>query len=753
MQRPDQPLDLHFPKAGLNLVSAFSRQPARPLACDSNHYARTCPVGVNVRAFDVRQGRVRGGSRPGLSRGSPAPGDQVNDTTWVVQEVTTFTTIGTSPYSDILADLQGYYALDENLLDTSGHGRHLTADAPPAVTYTTGKIEEALATGQGYIKPQGGVTNQAVSLSAWFFATSGTGAGGGTGFGRGTEVGAALRLVYRGNGANGGIAVRDRTGADVIAATFNLTFGTWNFAVMTYNFNTTVVKLFVNGTLVGSGTFTSAANWSALTYGINTAGADFTSPIDEVGVFSRPLSAAQVTLLYNSGSGVNPVSAMQLSQSGRIVRLVAVSQGVVKVANPGDTSWTSVTNNTGETPALNYSGLVYSSPNNQLLFFVDGINYVYYAPETNSLELWSGDVTAGTLPVDDEGNYARLICTWRGRTVLSGLLKEPQNIFMSRVSDPFDWDYAPASPSPAQAVALNLSSLGLIGDGVTALIPYTDDVLVVGCDHSIFLIRGDPQAGGQVDRVTDAIGMAWATGWCKGPDGTIYFISNRCGIYSMIPGSQPIRISQAIEPLLQAIDMGRNVFTMTWDDQAQGFHLFVTWADEPLATTHYFFESRTGAWWQTVFADTDHNPLCTTTFDGNEPGDRRVLIGCWDGYVRTLDPDAEDDDGTDIESEVWIGPLLTPVFDEMTLKEIQGVMGDDSGTVTCAVYVGSTAESALTSEGVFTTEFEAGRNTTDTPRASGHAIYLGLSSTEQWSMEAVRIVQVTRGKVSRREYK
>lgn len=443
-------------------------------------------------------------------------------------------------------------------------------------------------------------------------------------------------------------------------------------------------------------------------------------------------------------------ATLQTSQSGRVVSLLAVSEGVVKVANPGGTAWTAVTNNTGETPALNATGVMQSAQNNQKMYFVDGTNYVYYAPSTNSLELWSA--TAGTLPEDGSGNYARLICTWRGRTVLSGVLLDPQNWFMSRVSDPNDYDYAPNEASATQAVAGNNSELGLIGDVVTALIPYTDDLLVFGGDHTIHIMRGDPLAGGQIDLVSDAIGMAFGAAWCKDPYGNVYFFSNHCGIYSFVPGQQqPVRISQAIEPLVQDINTGSNVIKMIWNDRQQGLHVFVTPSSAPGATTHYFWEMRTNAWWTDVFSNTSHNPVACVAFDGNRPDDRHILIGSWDGYVRELDHTASDDDGTNISSSVLIGPILTAELDEMLLKDIQAVMAETSGAVTYSILAGDTPEVAIGSTARVTGTFTAGRNPTQPIRCADHALYIKITATTKWAMESVRTRFAGRGKVRRRK--
>jgi hypothetical protein len=747
--------DLHFPKAGLNVVSAFSAQPNRPVG-PAKEYARTAPVLVNARGYDPVQNRFRGGARSGLSKPSNLPRKQVNGVSFVVQDLSCFSTIGTDPQASLRALAVSEYKLDGNLFDSSGSARNLNPDRPPDPVYGAGIINQALTNGAGYIHPLPGIVDNAISVSGWFFTTTATGNGGGTGFGRGTETGEGFRLAYRSDSAHGDIVLRDRTGTNVIDPGLTLTLGQWVFACFTYDTTTHspgLATLYINGASVGTFSHTLTAGWSGLSFGINTVGADFTSPLDEVCVFSRALSAGEVATLHTQQAAGNTLfgTNVELNQSGRTVQVVAVSQGVVKVAQPGDTDWTVPTNNTGETPPVNFTGVMQSAANQQKLFIVDGINYVYYDPTTNSTELWQNHITAGQLPKDVDNNFARLICTWRGRTVLSGVLKNPNDIFMSAIANPFDFNYGPVSTTPTQATALSLSKIGLLGDSVTALIPYTDDTLIVGADHNIYLVRGDPMSGGQADLVSDAIGIAYGQAWCKDPYGTVYFLSNRCGLYSFIPGQLPQRISQPIEPLLQNLDMGKYIFRLVWNDQYQGFHLFVTFVDQPQANTNYFFEWRTQAWEQDKFANNNFNPLCCCVFDGNTPTDRRVLIGCWDGFVRQIDPTAKDDDGYPIQSEVLIGPLLTKDFDEIKLKDLQAVMGETSGQVQYSVLVGSTAEAALARQPVATGTWGASRSGTVPINFAGHAIYIRLTSSNPWAMEAIRARIASQGKVRRRE--
>lgn len=442
-------------------------------------------------------------------------------------------------------------------------------------------------------------------------------------------------------------------------------------------------------------------------------------------------------------------SPVQPSQSGRRVVLVAVSQGNVYYCDAGDTAWTTATNNTGNSPPLIATGLMQSAVNNQKLYFADGTNWAYFDPETNSVETWTA--SAGSLPEDADGNTPRLICNWRGRIVLSGIIGNPNQIFASKVSDPTDFDYAPAVPVPADSAwSSSTGPQGNTGDVIAGLIPYTDDQLIIGMDSSMAIFRGDPMAGGSLDAVTTTIGMAWGEAWCMDPTGTIYFFSNRTGVFQFTPGQLPQRMSMAVDSQLLAVNTGEYGVRMIWNDRYKTMHVFITLLTTAMATTHYTWESQANAWWQDVFTNTDHNPLCCLVFDGNDPQDRVALIGSWDGYVRSISSEATDDDGTAILSEVWIGPFLTKYSDAVLLKEVQAVMGADSEDVTYEIVVGDTAEEALEATSVASGVWSAGRNFTDNVRRAGYAAYVKLTSASDWAMESIRAVLDIRGAVRQR---
>lgn len=472
----------------------------------------------------------------------------------------------------------------------------------------------------------------------------------------------------------------------------------------------------------------------------------------------------------------------QPSSSGYVSTLTAVCQGYVFYANSGDTVWSLAANDTTGpvVPPLNATGVVNSSILNQCVFYADGKHWTVYSPQgatlnqqviaANSVATLTpgtqdllGNPITSILPADSAGNTPRLIATWRTRLVVAGLLLSPQAVFMSAQGDPTNWDYSPEFTSTSQAADfVETSPNGQVGDLITTLIPYTDDILVIGGQNSIYMLNGDPMNNGQLSLISTGIGMIYGNSWAKDGYGNIYFISNKVGIYTMVPGQQPVRISQQIEQLLLNFDTGQNTFTCLWNDRFQGLHVFITptaqvtsqavtspnVAAQPV--THFFYETRTGAWWMDEFANPYLNPLAGCELIGNTPSDRVPIIGSWDGFVRAIDPFAVTDDGTPIESQVLLGPILTQDTDAMRVDETQGILGETSGPVNYGILTGRTPEMALASSPVLTGTFQPGRNPTDYTRTQGHALYIDLTSNVSWSMEAIRFRIAGLGPVRRR---
>lgn len=454
----------------------------------------------------------------------------------------------------------------------------------------------------------------------------------------------------------------------------------------------------------------------------------------------------------------------------RTIKGVVVSNGTVKHWTVGAFTLATATNGSGAL-ASNDTPVIFSAEHTGHLYFADGANSKRYVASSNTVEAWSP--SAGSLPANG-GERCRLICTWRGRIVMSGLRGDEHNWFMSAQGDPRDWDYSPDVTVETQAVAGNNSDAGKVGDIINALVPLGDDVLLFGGDHTIWQLTGDPMAGGRIDLITDSVGMAWGRPFCRDGQGTLYFVGSRGGVYKFIPGTKQVeRISNPIDYqftiLAFAFDAATTIFRMAWDELNQGFYLFLT----PTAggsVTNYYFDARMGAWWPDSYSDTTHNPRTLLVLDGDDPEDRVILLGCQDSRVRAISQGSNTDDGDAISSYVVLGPIKDKNNEEVMLKEVQATMNMDTDgghdDVTWQLYAGHSAQEATlvqNTEFVVGTSAKAavasgtwtpGRNRSTHIRRSGHDLYLRIShsSTDKtWALERLMIKLATMGKVRQRQ--
>jgi len=358
--------------------------------------------------------------------------------------------------------------------------------------------------------------------------------------------------------------------------------------------------------------------------------------------------------------------------------------------------------------------------------------------------------TGGGLCNRLNGTKCTLMAVWGGRIVLSGLPTDPHNIFMSAVGDPFDWNYSPDIQTVQQAIAGNITQgYGKNPDIVTALIPYTDDILLIGGTHSIRKFLGNPAEGGVNVSVTEITGVAFGSAWCQSPEGIVYFFGSRGGVYRINPESGiPQRMtSTTIDERLSDIDLAANIVTLTWDDRAIAVRVYIS-PTNGSAGIHYVWDVRNEAWWPFSYADPLYNPRAIHLLAGNTPSERLILEYGQDGYIRMVDVDAESDDGTPIDSYVYLGP-----FSGMLLVELAAILREGSNNVNWSIVSASSAEKALDASPRQTGRFRAGQNQSHWPRAFLENGYLRLESTGSWALETlmatVEQVSDTMNRVSR----
>jgi hypothetical protein len=305
---------------------------------------------------------------------------------------------------------------------------------------------------------------------------------------------------------------------------------------------------------------------------------------------------------------------------------------------------------------------------------------------------------------------------------------------MSAVGDPFNFDYSPPVQTVQQAVAGSITTgYGKNPDIVTAIIPYTDDVLLIGGTRSIRKFLGNPAEGGINVSVTEITGVAYGAAWCQSPEGIIYFFGSRGGVYRMDPESGvPNRLtSMTIDERLADIDLDANVVSLLWDDRAIAVRIYIT----PISggpAVNYVWDVRNEAWWPFSYANNVHNPFSIHLLSGTRPEDRIILEYGQDGYVRMVDIDAPTDDGTEINSFMFLGP-----FSDAMLIQLETTLSETSNDVTWSVCTSRTEELALTATPRLMGKFTKGRNMTQWPRVYIERGYLKLSASGRWAMEKV----------------
>ena len=372
-------------------------------------------------------------------------------------------------------------------------------------------------------------------------------------------------------------------------------------------------------------------------------------------------------------------------------------------------------------------------------------------PDTPQYYDWTpfanDETTYGSMP-----DRATIGCLYRGRPVLSGNPDAPNQWYMARQADPWDWVYS--SGDSQTAVAGNNADAGEIGDIVTALIPYKDDYLVFGCSDSVWALRGDPAAGGSLSEVSLTTGIYSSTSWCWDNNDNLYFLGSG-GIYKMPPPFGLIEnITNMVLPDLMndlALDNTLHKVTMLYDREKHGILICKTVLTDG-TNTNYWIDLRTGGFFPETYP-VDDGTYSLFYYESTTPAHKDLLVGCKDGYVRIFDIAKKSDDtsvsDTAIDSYVVFGPHLIAQDSGKygLLKSLAITVADDTDEVLYKVFMANKAEritdkiDASPQEASITGVINVFmRPTKIVQRAKGTYIALQIGNStldESWGMEAI----------------
>jgi len=361
------------------------------------------------------------------------------------------------------------------------------------------------------------------------------------------------------------------------------------------------------------------------------------------------------------------VSSAQASGAVRTLYSMGVSGGdIVRFTTAG------VTTPTGGSGALDSTAkYIQGVALYKKAYWTDGRQLKFFEPISNTVAEYKS-LSSGAIP-----SRCALIEAWRGRIVLARSADEPHNWFLSKKDDPTNWDYFPPVPSEVDAVAGNNSNAGLCPDIINAVVPYSEDWLVFGGDHSIWALIGDPAAGGRLELVTDITGMAFGRPWCKDPNGVLYFVGSRGGLFRWVPGAKPERMSLGkIERQLQEIDFESYHVKLAWNYQDDGVHIVqLPFGAGGTQVAHWFWEARNDGFAKDLFGTssvTNVQPTDIHVLDGDAFDDRVLIFGCEDGYIRKWDSASKSDDTeTDGTTKIPIDSFVT-IFPIQAGEQVTG---------------------------------------------------------------------------------
>ena len=383
-----------------------------------------------------------------------------------------------------------------------------------------------------------------------------------------------------------------------------------------------------------------------------------------------------------------------------------------------------------------------------LTMFGDGdSSYYVYDARNQTVRLYAG-TSRGTLPRRCEFGIS-----YRARAVLGGG-DDRSEIAYSALGDITDWDSDPELITAEQAVAQAQARARKFPDLVRGLLAWSDDLMIVFCDGSVWRQTGDPMLGGQSDQVVRDVGLADTWAHTIDPRGAIYFLATNGHIYRMGPdGRKDSIVEGKVHRRFLDIDLRRYRVELQWDPVMDGLWTVLIPRGAPETNVeHYFWDRAFNAWHPVQFAGGVNR--CVTAIgmrDGDGPQDAGVLFGFADGSVRASSRFATDDDGIPIRWQLLVGPIFSRIEqNDVKMGAVEIVLSQGSRPAFVGGYASPVADVLGKAQGV--RRVEAGRGLRVPVRVRGSSLWIGIAGEGPCAIEELS-AQFARGGVKQRTHK
>jgi hypothetical protein len=343
-------------------------------------------------------------------------------------------------------------------------------------------------------------------------------------------------------------------------------------------------------------------------------------------------------------------------------------------------------------------------------------------------------------------------CLFGGRVYLN-TIENPNQWLASRHRDPEDFQMSQADVGTP--VSSQTSKLGIVGDAITAMVPYLDHYLHFGCMNEIWIMRGDPGSGAQITNASRKVGFFGPDAWTFDEKGNLFFLSMD-GLYVMsgragVEGNPPENLTNTRMPgFITSLGLNRRTdrACMEYDKDRYGINVSIVQFDGERGVS-FFWDLRLNAMDPDSYTTSDHYPASMLYYNSRTSSTRGLLMGGQDGYIRKFDDTAKDDDGdVAIDSYCTLGPFqaMPRMRSQGQLAEVSFRLGVDTDGVDVSVYADDDAETTV--KAVKDTDVPkatetltgGGRRPAWRPRTTGSVFCLHLrnnTASERFALERV----------------